>query len=444
MSVAHALIAAAAAFTLLGINSATAQLQAVGPISPDHGFPNFYVDGQNLQLAPCLGDPALCLMDAAADLVNPSHPFPANFGGVFPSEVFYNLAEGTMTTAGGGTALLVMGLFGTFANGTLISGDQFVNARIRLRIDNLIAGQTYHITTPYGVFDLVAQNGGRRGINFTSDVPGPIAGSFVDALNGPVGPTFLQWDSDLPIVDGAGHHYLGNPAVEHTITGSPFGTNFFRIQGPNVGGIGVNSIQTNLFVVVGMLDPGAPVADFAADPVAGHAPLTVNFTDQSLGSITSRTWDFGDGSISHALNPSHIYTEAGAYTVRLTTFGAGGSNVRIQTNLIAVTPEPLVLASPTPGTAGVTNNFAITGVTRNSDVYLLSSNLPGSAPIRVRNCLLTSGLGDPILVLGRTKAVGTTATVRVKMSRALLGHTLHLQVLDQAGCRLSNVVAELF
>jgi hypothetical protein len=280
MSVAHALIAAAAAFTLLGINSATAQLQAVGPISPDHGFPNFYVDGQNLQLAPCLGDPALCLMDAAADLVNPSHPFPANFGGVFPSEVFYNLAEGTMTTAGGGTALLVMGLFGTFANGTLISGDQFVNARIRLRIDNLIAGQTYHITTPYGVFDLVAQNGGRRGINFTSDVPGPIAGSFVDALNGPVGPTFLQWDSDLPIVDGAGHHYLGNPAVEHTITGSPFGTNFFRIQGPNVGGIGVNSIQTNLFVVVGMLDPGAPVADFAADPVAGHAPLTVNFARQ--------------------------------------------------------------------------------------------------------------------------------------------------------------------
>ena len=38
------------------------------------------------------------------------------------------------------------------------------------------------------------------------------------------------------------------------------------------------------------------VVDFSANPTRGPAPLTVSFTDQSTGSITSWEWDFGDGS----------------------------------------------------------------------------------------------------------------------------------------------------
>ena len=39
-----------------------------------------------------------------------------------------------------------------------------------------------------------------------------------------------------------------------------------------------------------------PAADFTATPTSGVAPLTVGFSDQSTGSITSWTWNLGDGT----------------------------------------------------------------------------------------------------------------------------------------------------
>jgi len=61
-----------------------------------------------------------------------------------------------------------------------------------------------------------------------------------------------------------------------------------------------------------------PNASFEAYPTVGQAPLTVNFTDESILAITSWGWDFGDGSTSSQQNPSHTYTNLGSYTVSLT------------------------------------------------------------------------------------------------------------------------------
>ncbi len=69
-----------------------------------------------------------------------------------------------------------------------------------------------------------------------------------------------------------------------------------------------------------------PFAAFSADPVSGYAPLTVNFTDESTGDITSYLWDFGDGYTSTDVNPSHDYTTAGTFTVTLTVTGPGGDD----------------------------------------------------------------------------------------------------------------------
>lgn len=44
----------------------------------------------------------------------------------------------------------------------------------------------------------------------------------------------------------------------------------------------------------------------------------------SLNRITSRSWDFGDGTTSIALNPTHTYTTAGNYTVTLTISDPSG------------------------------------------------------------------------------------------------------------------------
>ena len=58
--------------------------------------------------------------------------------------------------------------------------------------------------------------------------------------------------------------YLGDPTVPHTVTGSPFGHNFVKIEGPNVGGPGnpnpcpgldantsQDCIYTDLFSILG-------------------------------------------------------------------------------------------------------------------------------------------------------------------------------------------------
>ena len=80
-----------------------------------------------------------------------------------------------------------------------------------------------------------------------------------------------------------------------------------------------------------------PVAGFSGSPTSGTAPLSVNFTDASTGSITSRSWSFGDGGSSTTTNPTHTYSSAGTYTVELTVTGPGGSDKETRTNYITVT-----------------------------------------------------------------------------------------------------------
>jgi PKD repeat protein len=89
----------------------------------------------------------------------------------------------------------------------------------------------------------------------------------------------------------------------------------------------------------------APIADFTGSPTSGLKPLLVRFTDASSEQITSRTWDFGDGQSSTAVNPSHIYTDAGNYTVALTVTGPGGSSTKTRTDYITVT-EPVQILYP--------------------------------------------------------------------------------------------------
>ncbi len=71
-------------------------------------------------------------------------------------------------------------------------------------------------------------------------------------------------------------------------------------------------------------------AAFTANPSIGYVPLThrmeVTFTDQSAGDPTSWSWDFGDNGTSTEQNPTHVYTSAGEFTVRLTVSNAEGDS----------------------------------------------------------------------------------------------------------------------
>ena len=163
--------------------------------------------------------------------------FPDNY----PDEAFYSLASAGLTTGTAGRATLTLAAEAAFANGGVIDGDQITFGRVRIRASGLTDGATYKVTHPYGVDEFVASGGT---INFTEDVGIGAAGVFTGMLNSRLGP-FLRWDTGAP--DG----YLGDPAVDHKITGSPYNTNVFKIEGPNAGGAGVDVAQTDLFSVMG-------------------------------------------------------------------------------------------------------------------------------------------------------------------------------------------------
>ncbi|MCI0496199.1 DUF2961 domain-containing protein, partial [candidate division KSB1 bacterium] len=80
----------------------------------------------------------------------------------------------------------------------------------------------------------------------------------------------------------------------------------------------------------------APMADFAADFTAGQSPLTVHFTDLSIGDIISWNWNFGDDQASTEQNPTHTYQQPGLYTVSLYVSGPTGSDTNTRKNFIIV------------------------------------------------------------------------------------------------------------
>ena len=81
----------------------------------------------------------------------------------------------------------------------------------------------------------------------------------------------------------------------------------------------------------------APRADFNASPLSScQAPLTVNFNNTSTGA-TSYNWDFGDGTTSTQVLPTHSYTSEGTYSVTLiATNNAGCSDTIVRLSLIHI------------------------------------------------------------------------------------------------------------
>ena len=97
----------------------------------------------------------------------------------------------------------------------------------------------------------------------------------------------------------------------------------------------------------GFVATPAPLdADFSATPLSGYSPLTVKFSDQSTGNITSWQWNFGDGSMSTEQNPNHTYVEAGTYTVIITVTGTAGSETEAKANYINVRERKAMLWIP--------------------------------------------------------------------------------------------------
>jgi len=245
------------------VGAVQAELARVGPINPAFGYPDWYQDKTGLVLDICIPNATdllngNCLL-LPADIPNPNLPesFPNNFS----EEHFYWNATSLMTVAGGGRASLILAVEAAFGTGPVLDGDQVVFSRVRVVVDIPEPGGTYTVTHPYGVEVFPNVKPGPRGIFFTEDI-GLVPGDFSRVLSGRVGPFLTAADSLgnplPPVVLPGGNTFLADPNFDTFVTGSPFGTNYFRIEGPNIGGPGINMIETQLFSLMGKVHT-APV-----------------------------------------------------------------------------------------------------------------------------------------------------------------------------------------
>jgi PKD repeat protein len=151
----------------------------------------------------------------------------------------------------------------------------------------------------------------------------PLALNFINSSTGNV--TSYKWtfgDGTTSTAQSPAHTYsaAGTYTVSLTATG-PGGSN--------------TQTRSNYISVSGTAT--APVAAFTANKTSGTAPVAVQFTSTSKGTISSHAWKFGDGTTSTAQNPIKTYSVPGTYTVSLTVTGNAGSNTKTMTNYITVT-----------------------------------------------------------------------------------------------------------
>ncbi len=84
--------------------------------------------------------------------------------------------------------------------------------------------------------------------------------------------------------------------------------------------------------------PTPPLADFT-HPGSEFINNVITFNNLSTGSDLTYAWDFGDGSISTDLNPTHIYITTGDFIVTLTAANnLGSSTISATLSIIQATP----------------------------------------------------------------------------------------------------------
>lgn len=289
-----------AALILSFAASALADLARVGPIdtpSPSgNGFPKWYQDLNGLVLDLCMPDatdPGALQQTACLLETNPPYVFPTNF----PDEAFYFRAVSDdldMSAARDGSlrARLVLALEAAFANGAAAPGDQMVFTRIRVTAGVPHDGR-YRVKHPYGTeefIDVVA-SGGNRDIVFTEDI-GITPLDFAQALKSRVGPFLQRGDASgnaTGFVTVNGAQFLSDGVALETVTGSPFGTNYFEICGP-FDGVNESCRRTDLFALTGR------VHDTVTSPIG--SPLKVERATYSRDSTNGARVDVSATAIA--------------------------------------------------------------------------------------------------------------------------------------------------
>ncbi|AKB36565.1 cell surface protein [Methanosarcina siciliae C2J] len=228
---------------------------------------------------------------------------------------------------------------GTDNNNNGIGEDPYV-------VPNSLGADNYPLMQPYENYNFGGSGPVVPVAAFTASPTSgdaPLTVQFTDESTG--SPTSWAWDFENDgIIDSTNQ----NPSFTYTSAGNYT----VNLTVANAGGSD-SEVKTD-YIVVNEPLPEPPVADFTATPTSGDAPLTVNFTDASNGTVSSYAWDFdNDGNVdSEDENPSYTYETEGTYSVNLTVTNEDGSDSEMKTDYITVTQAGQV----------ATNDLSISGI----------------------------------------------------------------------------------
>lgn len=340
----------------LAQGAAQAALFAVdpGPYAPANGnFAAWYQDSHGRTLDLCLtkavssrapvvpGTPAyMCLLNPNPGIFDDTQPivFPDNF----PDEAFWFTGDGSIVDAARGIDLTyVSAVEAAFAAEDPKEGDQVSFGRIRIRVDVPTAG-IYTITHPYGVdiFDVPA--GGRRAINMTRDIGIGSPKTYDGALKSDIGPFLRSVNgpyTETNPATGAAEQFVGDPNLEEAFTGSPFNTNYIRIEGPN----GLD-LRTTVMAISGKLSTVARPTPLIAErstysrkagdsaPVAQQDVFVLAPPPPAVVKLDSNTPVL---NLTEADTTGHWYTQS-------------STNPTLPANLVVTADNHLAIPSSTP------------------------------------------------------------------------------------------------
>jgi PKD repeat protein len=117
----------------------------------------------------------------------------------------------------------------------------------------------------------------------------------------------------------------------------------------------------------------SPLTYFTSSIRTGCAPLTVQFTNQSLNA-TSFHWDFGTGKTSREENPVYTFSEPGRFMVTLSAENHGGM-ATVSRMMVEVLESPVADFQIEEGLTGVDSHVALNLVNYSSDGSVFAWNL---------------------------------------------------------------------
>lgn len=189
-------------------------------------------------------------------------------------------------------------------------------------------------------------------------------------------------------------------------------------------------------------------AAFSFDNVAGCYPLVANFTNESVfEGVPTYLWDFGDGTTSTAVNPTHTYFANGTYDVNLTmtTTGkcaqtvSGTVSDAIKVSLDSSKNMADFIISQDTGCAPVEVTFA------NTSIYEGAANFKwyfgdgdSSSVLNPTHVYDTEGVFDVQLILNATeKCVDTVSIVKpaaIEVDKSFSTNVVDFDYFPKDGC----------